>query len=181
MLYDKKNPEHDMIYTGFFVNKTELEEILKKTTGHSFSLEKPIEFPHVTTEFRPGAVNKQLFGSEVNIIIDGYAKDAKNEGFRVKLESDDFELQKEIVKTQREGHTPHITLSVSSDGKPVDTVNLEFEDIEPVEIVGTFGGFNKNGKVDTEREISREELDKQIRDLDKDIEHTSEDVNYDIK
>ena len=173
----RKNSEHDMIYIGFFVDKTELEEILKKVTGHSFSLEKPIEFPHVTTEFRPRVVNKQLFGSEVKIVIDGYSKDDKNEGFRVTLESDDFDLKKEILKTQYVGHVPHITLSVSSDGKPVDTVNLKFEDIEPVEIVGKFGAFKKNGTValsvpaiDADIQRKLKELDSPKYDFDKDIE-----------
>ena len=37
---------------------------------------------------------------------------------------------------------PHITLSVSEEGKPVNTANLEFHSIgNPATVTGIFGGF----------------------------------------
>lgn len=42
---------------------------------------------------------------------------------------------------------PHITIAVSSEGKPVNTKNLNFEDINPIEMEGKYGGYDRWGKV----------------------------------
>lgn len=118
----------NIIYTGIF---------FEKMTG---KLEKQIEFPHVTHEFRPMNINEDLFGQEVTFEIIGYGIDTENEGYLVKVKTATDEMRKalDIIAI------PHITLSVSKNGKPVNTKNLEFKPCAGFEITGVYGGFNGN-------------------------------------
>ena len=83
----------------------------------------------------------------------GYGNDGKNEGLLVELVSveipdinDIFCDVHEMYLLAKSIPVPHITLSVSKDGKPVDTGKLNFDQPIPDEfkdqiIIGTFGGF----------------------------------------
>lgn len=133
-------------YVGFFVDRFALDDILQQIRGDN-GLCRSIQCPHITTEYRPVEINPNLFGSSVSVVIDGYGKNETNEGFRVCLQSDDPSVQAEIDKIAQKGSIPHITTSVSEDGKPVNTRYLDFESIEPVVIEGTFGGFVSNERV----------------------------------
>ena len=44
---------------------------------------------------------------------------------------------------------PHITLSVSETGEPVNTRFLEFRPIEPICLTAVFGGYTKEHEVVT--------------------------------
>lgn len=124
------------IYIGAFVSSKQLKNI----SGNRLARE--IVNPHVTFKFRPDHVNTSLFGKEVHIKVIGYGNDGINEGVKVKLYAKNPELQKLADKVE----IPHITLSVSEQGKPVNTRFLSFKQIEePITITGIFGGFSPEG------------------------------------
>lgn len=133
------NKAKKIIYTGLFIDK--------KTFYDHFSakLAKEIEYPHATVFFKPkgSEVHQELFGEKAMITITGYGCDENNEGFSVKINAKNPALQKlcdDIL-------VPHITISVSEDGKPVDTGKLEFETREQVSLEATFGAFTTGGLV----------------------------------
>ena len=136
----------NFIYTGVFFNKEELLE--KVNVLETERLAKIIADPHVTFKFRPATVDTSLFGEKVVVEVIGYGNDGKNEGLFVVLHTENdvlAEMAKEIA-------VPHITVSVSADGKPVDTGKLSFEPIPvPFAIEGVFGAFTSEGVI-TEKE-----------------------------
>lgn len=138
---------HNFIYTGIFFDKEELLSKVK-TAFENKRLERVIADPHVTFAFRPKTVDTSLFGEKVIVEVVGYGNDGKNEGLFVSLHARNHtvaEMAKEIA-------VPHITISVSADGKPVDTGKLSFEPIPvPFIIEGVFGAFTPEG-VTTEKE-----------------------------
>lgn len=120
-----------IIYTGVFFK----QEFKGK-------LEKKIEFPHITHQFKPSTIDYSLFGQEVEFEIIGYGNDLNNEGYLVRLVNGSNEMKKAFEEVK----IPHITISVSADGKPVNTVNLKFRPYTvPVRIKGIYGGFNGKG------------------------------------
>ena len=113
-------------------------------------LEKGIPDQHITMAYRPDPDKfKEVLpfvGTTQHFEVIGYGNDGKNEGFLVELKS----------------HVPyygaeqqHITLSVSQDGKPVDTFKLDFNKPIPPEyciqigdiLEGQVGVFTNNGPV----------------------------------
>lgn len=122
-------------YLAYFVSA---EELFHKLSGFGTPcLERPITYTHVTFEYLPEEVDRSLFGDTVQIQVIGYGKNQENEGVKISLHSENPVLQ----KMYEDIAVPHITLSVSADGKAVNTSDLEFEPIEPFEITGVFGGF----------------------------------------
>ena len=125
---------NNIIYEGFFI------------TGNLDSkLEKDIQFKHITTEFIPKITHENLYGTEAIFELIGYGNDNKNEGYKVRLfKIDNDELENIYNKIE----IPHITLSVSATGKPVDTAKLNFFPLaypvkyKPYLISTKFGGFN---------------------------------------
>ena len=123
-----------VFYAGLFVDPEDLYGKIHPT------LEKTIECPHVTTQFKPNAEQLHLdqLGSGAKIYAIGYGNDGKNEGLLVRVEADDPVIQQACDELK----TPHITLSVSKNGQPKDTVNLEFSPLEtPFELTGEYGLF----------------------------------------
>lgn len=123
-----------IIYEGFFVNpNVELHSVL----------DKDIEFKHITTEFKPAKTHEHLYGKMANFVVKGYGNDDVNEGILVGISSsEDGELDELFNNIG----VPHITLSVSNEGKPVNTSKLDFNQPIPSELDGqtiqcTFGGF----------------------------------------
>ena len=97
-------------------------------------LEQDIEYKHVTFAFRQPCP-EDLVGQKVDVDVVGYANDGANEAYRV-------ELPNYIEEFYKNENPPHITLSVSNDGRPKDSGLLPFEDIgEPFSITGTIGYF----------------------------------------
>ena len=115
------------IYEGFFIK----EDLPSK-------LAKNIEYKHVTTEFKPARSHEDLYGITARFAITGYGNDDKNEGYLVKLVSCESD---ELVELFNSISVPHITLSTSIDGKPVNTKNLNFDSFDGGIITATFGGF----------------------------------------
>lgn len=128
---------NNIIYEGFFI----IDEL------HG-NLEKDIQFKHITTEFRPKVTHEHLYGTEATFMVDGYANDNINEGLSVYLKScNSNELKEIIIDKIYNGDIkiPHITLSVSATGKPINTSKLNFSQFHPNDeylIHTKFGGFN---------------------------------------
>ena len=117
----------NIIYEAFFVQD-----------ALSSKLCNDIEYKHITTEFKPAKCHEHLYGQRATFIVTGYCNDEVNEGYSVKLVSCDSDELRELYETIS---IPHITLSVSSEGKPVNTKNLEFKPINEFLITTKFGGF----------------------------------------
>lgn len=133
--------EHQFIYLGCFINSEELDAAICGIRRKR--LKREIQHPHITLSYRPERVNRLMFGKLIHITIIGYGNDGMNEGLLVRLYSDDSDVQTMIEQVC----VPHITLSVSSDGKSLNTRYLSFESIVPVQLTGRFGGFTKYGRV----------------------------------
>ena len=131
------------IYTGVFFDKDSLHEVVNKYLNISM-LERVIENPHVTFEYKPAKVDESLFGLPIKFAVTGYGYNGKNQGLLV---------EPVLIWTALEGtfkkiKMPHITLSVSVDGKPVDTGNLTFVKIRHrFFICGRYGAYNGNREV----------------------------------
>lgn len=122
-----------IIYAGLFVNDfiiDELANIIREELGYE-ALERYIPNKHITTAFRPNDLgNTFTLGECVYFDIIGYANDGINEAFLV-----------DVPKLNID--TPHITLSVSKDGKPVNSKNLKFKMLsQKRRIAGYYGYFN---------------------------------------
>jgi len=116
-----------ILYEAFFV----VDELPSK-------LEKDIEFKHITTEFKPAISHEHLYGTEAKFIVTGYGNDNVNEGYKVNLVSCESQ---ELIDIFNSISVPHITLSISSEGKAVNTSKLEFSSTDEFTINTKFGGF----------------------------------------
>lgn len=135
-----------VIYNALFVDTEERAKLLTIGSKH---LSKIIAEPHVTLHFRPTAENtySNLWGGKATLQVVGYANDGKNEGVLVKVKAEDPLLQVLFDSVK----TPHITISVSEDGKPVDTAKLDFQLCDPITLRATFGAFVSTGHLNCER------------------------------
>lgn len=145
-------------YLALFVDKECLERAVGSIDRSQGSLDKKaIDSPHVTLAYKPlsSEVPRELFGKEFTLVIDGYGYDAENEGLSVKLQPDvgaadfdkeSFETVQKILDDR--GVKPHITLSVSKDGKAVNTKNLRFDPVEPISIGCVLGAHVKFPQVE---------------------------------
>ena len=132
---------HPFIYVGCFIRLHDFQNAIKEIRSNP--LENDIQDPHITFAYRPNEVDQSLFGTAIQIKIVGYGNDGENEGVKVQLSSSEPHMQHMIDELE----TPHITIAVSNEGKPVNTKRLNFEEIEPVELTGKYGGYAKWGKV----------------------------------
>jgi hypothetical protein len=135
---------HPFIYVGCFVDFHVFQNAINGIRSNP--LKNDIQYPHITFAYRPNEVDQSLFGTTIQFHIVGYGNNGKNEGVKVELSSSEPALQRMIEKLQ----TPHITIAVSSRGKPVDTRMLHFKEIEPITLTGEYGGYSKWGEVITE-------------------------------
>lgn len=133
---------HPYNYIALFVSRHELDARLR---GLGYErLAKPIEHTHMTLAYRPDEVDTALFGEQAELEALGYGRDENNEGLLVRLAS-----ASERVRALADGvKTPHITLSVSGDGRPVDTARLDFGPITPFTLHAVFAGWHRDGFVD---------------------------------
>jgi hypothetical protein len=125
-----------VVYEGFFI-----ECPLKS------SLEKDIADKHITTEFRPVKSHPELYGTKATFRIIGYGNDGTNEGYKVSLLSvcAPKEQEEQLRAIYDKVKVPHITLSVSANGKPVNTGKLDFSlPCEKKVVEAVFDGFFGN-------------------------------------
>lgn len=132
---------HSYAYLGCFFTACDFQNKVRSIRRNP--LERDIQAPHVTFAYRPQKVDESLFGKNIHITVIGYGNDGENEGVKVRLYASDPVLQSMIEKIE----VPHITIAVSSTGKPVNTRYLEFEEIEPFDLVGNYGGYTLQGNV----------------------------------
>lgn len=137
-----------VIYNALFVDNEERAKLLTVGSKH---LSKINTEPHVTLHFRPTAENtyRNLWGGKATLKVVGYANDGKNEGVLVKVKAEDTLLQVLFDSVK----TPHITISVSEDCKPVDTAKLDFQLCAPITLKATFGAFVSTGQLNCERGV----------------------------
>ena len=117
----------NVVYEAFFVQGPLVSK-----------LSKDIEFKHITTEFKPAVSHEHLYGQQATFVITGYGNDEVNEGYGVKLVSCESDELRELYETIS---VPHITLSISSEGKASNTKNLDFGSTDEFIILAKFGGF----------------------------------------
>ena len=108
-------------------------------------LARNIEFKHITITYKPEQEHSYLYGIVGKFKVIGYGNDGQNEGLLVKLVSLS-EDSLELTGLYNAVAVPHITLSVSVDGKPVNTGKLTFdkeipEEFKDLDIYAKFGGF----------------------------------------
>lgn len=128
------------IYIGIFVDYDTLQKFVNDNITKD-RLSRVIEKPHVTFAFRPKEYNPDLIGKLVMLKVVGYACDGRNQGLQVMMEETS---NPEILAEFKKIKNPHITLSTSADGKPVDTGKMKFKPINnPFYIIGTYDGFSK--------------------------------------
>lgn len=140
------------IYTGVFFDKEYIEDTVNRYITKD-RLARVIKNPHVTFTYKPEEVNPRLFGTMVVFVVIGYANDGKNQGLQVVIARPNARLAPEYVKIGN----PHVTISVSADGKPVDTGKMIFTPIEqPFNIHGYYGAFNGKEVVTYDEEADME-------------------------
>ena len=127
------------LYTGCFFESAQLNEKLLPIERKI--LEKVVDYPHITFEFKPSAVDVSLFGKVILATIVGYASSRTNEGVSVKVFSDNDVLQRIISQIE----IPHITLSLREGARAKDTRYLKYDDIVPIEIRGVYGAMSSCG------------------------------------
>lgn len=132
---------HPFTYVGCFVKREEFQSAIRHVRKNP--LENDIPNPHVTFAYRPEEVVQSLFGEIIHITIVGYGNNGINEGLKVQLKTDNPALQIMIGQIE----VPHITIAVSKDGKPVNTRSISFDDIDPIELEGKYGGYTQWGEV----------------------------------
>lgn len=123
-------------YEGFFINEPIVSTLFRDIT-----------YKHITTQFRPEKTHPHLYGCKAKFAITGYENDGDNEGLKVQLVSvENEDCAEELQELFKAIPNPHITLSVSEKGKPVNTGKLTMADPVPpyinTTIVAKFGGFN---------------------------------------
>ncbi len=129
-------------YLGCFFSVEELRKKMAELGQQR--LHREIIHPHVTLYYRPERVDPELMGEKLTVRAVGYGNDGINEGLKVELNSPVPALQKLISEIP----VPHITLSVSKRGKPVNTAGLTFVPIEPFRLEGTVGVFTEENTVE---------------------------------
>jgi hypothetical protein len=123
-----------ILYYGIFFEKQLIDNIYSNQR-----LSNVIQYPHVTFCFGKNmVVPYHLIGNNVNINVIGYGLTEDNQGLLV-------DIPEEYMEYYINKSIPHITLSVSSNGKPKNTGNIKFESIEPFTITGKFGYFTNLG------------------------------------
>ena len=121
-------------YTGCFLNEAASLELKKHRRGRSLSKENT-DF-HMTIQFSPQNVDERYFGEQIKLNIIGYGSSKDNEGFLVEAFSKSENVQRLIDLVE----VPHVTMSVSENGRHHNTQFLSFQDIEPFEVIGIYGG-----------------------------------------
>lgn len=133
------------VYYGIFFRYEDVQELAGRLfPGQRLAVD--ITAPHVTFAFRQAmseAFTRRL-GEACQVCVVGYANDGRNEGFQVVLSD-------ALLSMCHGAATPHITISVAEDGKPIDTGALRFRPIEgagdPVMLQGRLGYYGQDRMV----------------------------------
>lgn len=135
-----------MYYSGIFFEGP-FDSLLREKV--ETKLDNPIKDLHVTFNFNPkeeDKLPKELIGKEVPVKIVGEGNNGRNHGYKVALSNMDFAINGEKVTLKslyKNPAVPHITMSLGQGGKAVETKNLDFTHIEPFDVVGKLGFWEK--------------------------------------
>lgn len=94
------------------------------------TLDIGIGFPHITVAYKPLETHERFYGRTVHAITDGYGNDGINEGYSIDLiperwlygDGSNFDDFCSLFAAEQY----HMTISVSENGRPVDTGKLKF-------------------------------------------------------
>ena len=134
-------------YVGLFIDNEGVKELIKNEKNRHEKLPKSF---HLTLEYRPKdeSIYEEIINKTFKVKIVGYGSDENNSGFLVELPK---KLGKYYKNTDKNGKIKpaHITMSLSPNGKAVNTANLNFTPIDPFYVTGEVRYFeikNKLGK-----------------------------------
>lgn len=135
-------------YTGYFLDARQMGELMAHLEGQGLvagGLGRTISCPHVTLSYMPEDAHEGSFGQTQRMRVIGYGNDGRNEGIKVELIGQSPDAA--IASLEQGVECPHVTLSVSPDGRPADTRDLDFEPLdEPFEMTGTYGGYRPSDR-----------------------------------
>lgn len=158
-------------YQGIFFEGDSAQKLLE---FQKEKLPKVVANLHCTFKFKPTRKETQDFfealgNREISLKVVGYASDGKNSGFEVELPKDLKNVYLNRQKIDLDGEIiervtpPHITVSMSEDGKAVNTGFLEFEKLEnPFYISGKAGVF----AIDKDKGYSRVEYENPYKEFE---------------
>lgn len=141
-----------VIYEGLFIEEC-YDEMAprRRSLLDNYTLENEIAHKHVTVAYKPTTTHENFYGCHVYAILRGYGNDGKNEGYLVEIIPSVYDWgvwtqdnKEELCDLLYNIDTPHITVSISSNGRPVDTKYLNFEDLpfEKLDVVELrFGAY----------------------------------------
>ena len=132
-------------YIGCFFPRDVIGEWAAAQCGER--LYRTIANPHVTFAYRPEKIPYEAFGTPVEVTVVSYGCDGENEAFGVEL----GDLPQVLLPLAQQIAVPHITISVSKRGKPVNSRYVSFAPIKPFVLQGIFGGMGTDGKVYTQK------------------------------
>ncbi len=129
-------------FTGLFFNGTETEKLIRLEPIRL--IKNPKTF-HCTFKYKPTIEEvlsfNEIVGEEGTVLVDGHGHDEDNTGYRLIIPKN---LLFYFQNYDENGllKVPHITMSLSLKGKPVNTCKLRFEELEePFKVTGRFGFF----------------------------------------
>ena len=120
-------------YIGIFFNQTDILKCAQKQIATR--LTRVIDHPHVTFAYKPTEIPWEVMGEAVTVQVVGYGRNKRNEAFEVRFGA--LSPQQEALANQIK--SPHITISVAENAKPVDSGKLDFAPIESFFLTGVFG------------------------------------------
>lgn len=126
----------EILYEGFFFIFDE-DEFMYSPWVNS-KLENRIDMPHITVYYKPSEPHTIYYGQKGRFELYEYGCDDNNEGYKVRCVGCDSILVPHILK---EVDVPHVTISVSNNGRPKDTKNLNFVACEPYVYEAIFGAM----------------------------------------
>ena len=145
-------------YEGLFFDENEVKKIKSYELNDLGNIHECI---HCTFVYKPNKdkLYEELLNKEISIYLISYGSNKNNSGFEVEIPKEymkyynNFDIHGNYVK-------PHLTSSISDNGKSKDTCKLKFTPLkEKVKITGRFGYWIKE---DTKEYVSFEKQNKTI-------------------
>lgn len=145
-------------YFGIFFNEENSKIIFDNEKQHLEFL--PNNF-HCTFAFRPNQIElfNQFVGMDVGVTLIGYDNNNANSGFEIAFDEKFKDLFKNFDKNGNP-KTPHITTSLAKGARAVNTCDLRFSTIKPINITGKFGYFvieNNKGFISFDKQKTLEQ------------------------
>lgn len=141
-------------YEGIFLSTEEVTDAFRSASDEFPRYPVVPERFHITTEYMPEKTHENLYGRKVTVHITGYkygtsidvtdGSTSENEGFKVKVMSEDPEMQELLDSIDKNWH---ITGSYTTAARY--TKYMDFSDAEPMDLTltGTFGWCDSDEKL----------------------------------